>query len=440
MAIVSSTDGWPTKTCWKRRSSAASFSMCLRYSSSVVAPIMRSSPRASIGLIMLPASIAPSAAPAPTMVCSSSMKVMTSPSASVISLSTALSRSSNSPRYLAPATIEPRSRLIEPLVLQALGHVALDDAPGEALDDGGLADAGLADEHRVVLRAARQHLDDAADLLVAADDRVELAGAGRLGEVAAVLLERLVLVLGVLARDPVAAAHLPQRGEQLARGRRRAGRPGRAAGARWRGTRRASSARARRPRRGPAGARGTGGPRRRRPWAAWRPPRRPRCAARAASSADLLEDRQDDALLLAEQGGEQVVGGDLGVAARPGPARRRRLNASWVFRVQRFGSSAMAGLPSTGVSRLDEASPAVTGRDGRCGRASTACGQRHEARGGTGGGSLDGLLGASAWRRPAGAQPASSASSSSTFCTPARLRPSLVSSWMRRSCAMSSSL
>ena len=41
----------------------------------------------------------------------------------------------------------------EPLVLQALGHVALDDAPGQALDDGGLADAGLADEHRVVLGA-----------------------------------------------------------------------------------------------------------------------------------------------------------------------------------------------------------------------------------------------------------------------------------------------
>ena len=66
----------------------------------------------------------------------------------------------------------------EPLVLEALGHVALDDAAGEALDDGGLADAGLADEHRVVLGAARQHLDDPADLLVAPDDRVELARRG----------------------------------------------------------------------------------------------------------------------------------------------------------------------------------------------------------------------------------------------------------------------
>ena len=71
-------------------------------------------------------------------------------------------------------------------VLQTFRHVLADDALGQALDDGGLADAGLADEHRVVLGAARQHLDDAADLLVAADDRIELALRGQLGEVAAV--------------------------------------------------------------------------------------------------------------------------------------------------------------------------------------------------------------------------------------------------------------
>ena len=106
---MSSTDGSPTKTCWNRRSSAGSFSMYLRNSSSVVAPIMRSSPRASIGLIMLPASTAPSAPPAPTIVCSSSTKVITSPSASAISFSTALRRSSNSPRYFEPATIDPMS-------------------------------------------------------------------------------------------------------------------------------------------------------------------------------------------------------------------------------------------------------------------------------------------------------------------------------------------
>ena len=40
------------------------------------------------------------------------------------------------------------------LVLERLGHVAAHDALGEALDDGRLADARLADEHRVVLGPA----------------------------------------------------------------------------------------------------------------------------------------------------------------------------------------------------------------------------------------------------------------------------------------------
>ena len=78
------------------------------------------------------------------------------------------------------------------LALQRLGDVAGDDPLREALDDRGLADAGLADQHGVVLRPAREHLDHAADLLVAADDRVELPALGGLGEVAAELRERLV--------------------------------------------------------------------------------------------------------------------------------------------------------------------------------------------------------------------------------------------------------
>ena len=76
-------------------------------------------------------------------------------------------------------------------VAQALGHVAVDDPLRQALDDRGLADAGVADQHRVVLGAPREHLDHAADLLVAADHRVELALLGLGGQVAAELLQRL---------------------------------------------------------------------------------------------------------------------------------------------------------------------------------------------------------------------------------------------------------
>src|SRR5699024_11008864 len=49
---------------------------------------------------------------------------------------------------------------VELLVLERLGDVTLDDLAGQALDDGGLADAGLADEDRVVLRPAREGLHD----------------------------------------------------------------------------------------------------------------------------------------------------------------------------------------------------------------------------------------------------------------------------------------
>jgi hypothetical protein len=72
----------------------------------------------------------------------------------------------------------------------------------------GLPDAGVADEDGVVLRAAGQHLHDAPDLLVAADDRVELALAREVREVLRVFLERLVLVLGALIGDAAAAPHV----------------------------------------------------------------------------------------------------------------------------------------------------------------------------------------------------------------------------------------
>src|SRR5262249_58960235 len=94
---------------------------------------------------------------------------------------------------------------------QRRGAAARHDALGQALDDRRLADAGLADQYRVVLGAPRQHLDGAADLVVAPDHRVELAAPREVGEVAAVLGERLVLGLGVLIGDARAAAHRLER-------------------------------------------------------------------------------------------------------------------------------------------------------------------------------------------------------------------------------------
>ncbi len=70
-----------------------------------------------------------------------------------------------------------------PLVGERVGNVTGHDPMGEGLGDGGLAHAGLPDERGVVLRLAPQDLDDALDLLLPTDDRVQLAGARQLGEV-----------------------------------------------------------------------------------------------------------------------------------------------------------------------------------------------------------------------------------------------------------------
>ena len=156
--------------------------------------------------------------PAPTMVCSSSMNRMIRPSEDWISLSTAFRRSSNSPRYLASGDQGAHVQGEEGLVLEALGHVLLDDALGQALGDGGLAHAGLADEHGVVLGAPGQDADHPADLVVAADHRVELALLGLLHQVAAVLLEGLVGLLGVGRGHPLGAAHVREHGQDLVLG------------------------------------------------------------------------------------------------------------------------------------------------------------------------------------------------------------------------------
>ena len=58
---------------------------------------------------------------------------------------------------------------------EVLGHAALVDAEREPLGERRLPDAGLADEDRVVLAAARQDVDRAIELGTAPDQRIELA-------------------------------------------------------------------------------------------------------------------------------------------------------------------------------------------------------------------------------------------------------------------------
>ncbi len=81
-------------------------------------------------------------------------------------------------------------QLHDPLAAQRLRHVVVHDALRQAFHDRGLAHPGLADQDRVVLAPAGQHLDGLLDLVLAADDRVDPALAGHRGEVAAELVQR----------------------------------------------------------------------------------------------------------------------------------------------------------------------------------------------------------------------------------------------------------
>ena len=101
-------------------------------------------------------------------------------------------------------------------VAQPLGDVALHDAEREPLGDGGLADPRLPDEDRVVLGAPGEDLHHPADLVVAADDGIELVGAGEFGEVTAVVVERLIGAFGIRAGGARRAAHrFDRRGQPL---------------------------------------------------------------------------------------------------------------------------------------------------------------------------------------------------------------------------------
>ena len=84
---------------------------------------------------------------------------------------------------------------VQLLVAQRVGDVVADDLLSETFDDRGLADAGLADEHRIVLGAAAEDLHHALELAATADDRVELLLASELGEVATELVEDLAVAL-----------------------------------------------------------------------------------------------------------------------------------------------------------------------------------------------------------------------------------------------------
>ena len=69
------------------------------------------------------------------------------------------------------------------------GHVSIDDSLCQAFDDGGLADARLAQEHGVVFRPPAEDLHRAFDFLLAADHGIEFRLARQFGQVTAETVE-----------------------------------------------------------------------------------------------------------------------------------------------------------------------------------------------------------------------------------------------------------
>ena len=131
------------------------------------------------------------------------------------------------PQAVLELALHPRARLEKPQIeraerdfFQSGGYVAARDPVRQPLDDGRLADTGLAREDGVVLPAAHQDVDHLADLVLAAHDRVELLLAGALGQVDRELRERLLLAHGG-GRDRLGPLRRRARGGRLLLGRSR---------------------------------------------------------------------------------------------------------------------------------------------------------------------------------------------------------------------------
>ena len=88
-----------------------------------------------------------------------------------------------------------------------IGHLIGHNELRQAFDHGGFAYARLADEQRVVLLAAREHLHHAFDFGRTTDNRIELARLGLRSKVGAELLEHALLAMGLAAEKRHARSH-----------------------------------------------------------------------------------------------------------------------------------------------------------------------------------------------------------------------------------------
>ena len=133
----------------------------------------------------------PSAAPAPTIVCSSSINRMMRPSLSLISVENCFEPLFKFTAKLGPSDktgeIEANKSLFFILRVRRRWQCAAPD-----LRRWPFCQRRLHRSAPVVLGAAADHLDDAADFFISADNGIELAESRQLSQVAPVFLQRFV--------------------------------------------------------------------------------------------------------------------------------------------------------------------------------------------------------------------------------------------------------
>ena len=104
-------------------------------------------------------------------------------------------------------------------VTQGFRHFSINDALRQAFDDGRFTHARFTDQHGVVFGAALQHLNRAADFVVAADNGVKFAVAGALGQVERVFFQSVALVFGIGIVHVLSSSYRVNRGIDVLFGR-----------------------------------------------------------------------------------------------------------------------------------------------------------------------------------------------------------------------------
>ncbi len=98
----------------------------------------------------------------------------------------------------------------EATILQALRDVSPNHSQGEALHNSRFADPGLPNQDRIILRPPGKDLDDPSDLLIPADNGIELSMGCHIGQISTVALQRLVGILWGLTRYALMPPHRSQ--------------------------------------------------------------------------------------------------------------------------------------------------------------------------------------------------------------------------------------